>query len=406
VIAWPTVTIEIGFATANPLTAHATTTWSDVTGDVTAFTIKRGRQDALGRIEAGTATVTLDNTDRKYDNQYIGSPYYPNVKPMRKIRIRASYSAVTYYLFTGYIEAWPMDYGGGLDAESTIRCVDAFKFFAQKKLNGAYTNEFTGDSINTWLTSISWPAADRQIFSGQSQIQSGTFVNVPALTHFQNVADVESGLFFMDGQGRATFHNRHYRLTAGSTVVASFSDKDSGSPSGSDLFYLSVVLAYDDSLLYNEARITRTGGTEQVSTDTSSGDEYFLRTYTKTLPLLTDVEALSLAQWITSRYGQPSFRFTSVTLDGLMQDDLWPHILGRAISDRVNVYQLPPIGSGLGTAIAKDCYIEGVAHNVNVAGGALVWQTTFQLSPADALQYWVLEDATLGVLDSTTRLAY
>src|SRR6478672_2394 len=185
-MSWPTLSIQIDFANP-PLTANASATWTDITAYVIDIQTKRGRSDALGRVEAGTASLTLDNSDRRFDPTYTTGAYYPNVVPMRKLRISAVYSAVTYYLFTGFITSWPPDWPGGLDATTQIACVDAFAYFASKKLNGAYANEFTNNSINTWLTNISWPAADRQLFSGQSQIQAGTFVNTQALQHFQNV---------------------------------------------------------------------------------------------------------------------------------------------------------------------------------------------------------------------------
>ena len=53
--------------------------------------------------------------------------------------------------------------------------------------------------------------------------------------------------------------------------------------------------------------------------------------------------------------------------------------------------------------IETDAYLEAVSHDL--APGP-VWQTTWQLSPADGDSYWILEDATFGILGETTRLAY
>lgn len=401
-MAWPTIAIEISWADP-PLTANASTTWTDITASVISFSTRRGRSSALDRIEAGTATLVLDNADRRFDPTFATSPYYPNVKPMRKIRIMAIYSATLYYLFSGYVESWPPDWPGGLDATTTIRCVDAFKYFALKKLNGAYSNEFVGDSIDTWLTNIDWPGgADREIYNAASQVQAGTFVNTPALTHFQNAADVESGIFFMGPSGKATFHNRHYRLTNSLTSLATFDDS-----AGATLPWLKTSSAYDDSNIWNEARVTRTGGVEQVATDTASQDEYFTRTLVKNLPLLTDSEALSLAQWLVGLYANPIFRFTSVTLDGLMADALWPYMLDLAISERITVVQRPPPITA--AIIQQDCYIESIAHEVTADESGTFWRTTFGLSSAEGVAgggFWVLDSATYSVLDSTTKLAY
>jgi hypothetical protein len=399
-MSWPTITIEIDFA-HGPLTALASNTWTDITAYVISLSTRRGRSDALGRMEAGTAQLVLDNSDRRFDPTFAAGAYYPNVVPTKKIRISAVYSAVTYRLFVGHVASWPPDWPGGLDATTTIQCVDAFTFFASVKLNGAYANEFCNWSIDTWLTNINWPAADRSLVSAASQIQSGTFVNTQALTHFQNAADVESGLFFMGADGKAVFHNRYYRLTNSLTSQATFDDA-----AGAALPWLRTTSAYDDAQIWNEARITRTGGTEQVATDAASQAAYFTRTLTRTLPLLSDSEALSLAQYLVGVYANPIFRFTSVTLDGLMDDALWPHMLGRAISERITVIQRPP---PIGTAIQADCYIESIAHEVSATEDGALWRTTFGLSSADGLAgsgFWVLDSTIYSVLDSTTKLAY
>jgi hypothetical protein len=179
-MAWPTLRVEIAFID-QPLVALASNTWVDITDYVVSVDTRRGRSDDLGRMEAGTASIVLDNSDSRFDPNNNTGPYYTYLIPMRKIRISAIYLGITYRIWTGHIEAWPPNYPGGLDSETVITCVDAFKFFALKKLNGAYSNEFCNWSIDTWLTYIGWPAADRSLSSAASQIQAGTFVNTPAL---------------------------------------------------------------------------------------------------------------------------------------------------------------------------------------------------------------------------------
>ena len=401
-MAWPTLTIEIDF-THGPLTALASNTWTDITEYVISFSTRRGRSDALNRVEAGTAVITLDNNDRRFDPTYVGSPYYPNLVPMKKIRISAVYSGITYRLYTGHVEGWPPDWPGGMDVTTTIDCVDAFKFFASKKLNGAYANEFVNWTIDTWLTNIGWPAADRALSFAASQIQSGTFVNMPALQHFQNAAEVESGIFFMGPDGRAMFHNRYYRLTNSTVTAATFDDL-----AGATLPYLHVTSSYDDSQIWNEARVTRTGGVEQVATDLTSQAAYFARTLTRNLPILTDTEALGLAQWLVGVYANPIFQYTSMTLDGLMTDSLWPHILGRSISERITIKQRPPPHT-TGFPIQQDSYIESISHDVQSSTSGVRWYVRFGLSSAEALagsSFWILDSPTYSVLNSTTKLGY
>lgn len=47
--------------------ADTTQVWTDVSQDVVSFSTRRGRQDELGRVEAGTASFTFLNWERRYD---------------------------------------------------------------------------------------------------------------------------------------------------------------------------------------------------------------------------------------------------------------------------------------------------------------------------------------------------
>jgi hypothetical protein len=143
-----------------------------------------------------------------------------------------------------------------------------------------------------------------------------------------------------------------------------------------------------------------------VATDSASQATSFTRTLTRNLPLNSDGEALGLAQYLIGVYASPIFRFTSMTLDGLMDDALWPYILGLAISNRITVKQRPP---PITTAIQSDCYIESIAHEVQATEDGTFWRVTFGLSSADGLAgsgFWVLDSSTYSVLNSTTKLGY
>jgi hypothetical protein len=131
-MAWPTLTVEIDFV-HGPLTALASNTWVDVTSYVHSFSTRRGRSDALNRVEAGTAVVTLDNSDRRFDPTFTGSPYYPNVVPMRKIRISAVYSGITYRLYTGHIESWPPNWPGRAGRDHNYQLCGCVQVFRQQE---------------------------------------------------------------------------------------------------------------------------------------------------------------------------------------------------------------------------------------------------------------------------------
>jgi hypothetical protein len=88
------------------------------------LSITRGRQYELDTIQASTLTLKLKNDDRRFDPTYTRSPYYPYVLPMRKIRVSVTYAAVTYYLFTGYVERWPLQWDAPAWGSVTLTAVD------------------------------------------------------------------------------------------------------------------------------------------------------------------------------------------------------------------------------------------------------------------------------------------
>ncbi len=99
---YPYLKVEIAFST-DPTSGSPT--WTEITQYVLGFSCRRGRQHDLARIEAGTLDARLDNRDRRFDPSYAASPYYPDVLPLRRIRIRASWNSVIYPVWQGYVEA-------------------------------------------------------------------------------------------------------------------------------------------------------------------------------------------------------------------------------------------------------------------------------------------------------------
>jgi hypothetical protein len=86
-MSFATTTVEIAFGSA-PLAG--TYSWTDVTAYVKEFSTKRGRDYELDQIQAGTATFTLDNADGRFTPGRAASPYFPNVIPRRRVRIRTT----------------------------------------------------------------------------------------------------------------------------------------------------------------------------------------------------------------------------------------------------------------------------------------------------------------------------
>lgn len=79
---------HIDFAT-NPY--DATRQWTDVTEWLRAFDVGVGRQHELLTFEPQEGEIVFDNRDGRFDPSNTGSPYYPNVLPIRPVRLVSGY---------------------------------------------------------------------------------------------------------------------------------------------------------------------------------------------------------------------------------------------------------------------------------------------------------------------------
>lgn len=87
--------------------------WTDVTAYVeqgSSIQIRKGRTTQYDKVQAGTLSLTLENDDARFTPKMAvlkdgttANPYYPNVVPRKRIRVR--HSAGTRFL--GYIDGWP-----------------------------------------------------------------------------------------------------------------------------------------------------------------------------------------------------------------------------------------------------------------------------------------------------------
>jgi hypothetical protein len=109
------VEVHIAF-NAGFTTPAASRTWTDVSAYVELhdlLNITFGRQDEHSTAGPNTLTLTLDNTDGRFTALRSASPYYPNVKIGRPIRVRVTPpggSVVT--RFVGFIDEWPVEWDG------------------------------------------------------------------------------------------------------------------------------------------------------------------------------------------------------------------------------------------------------------------------------------------------------
>lgn len=429
VAAFPTLTVEVAFTTA----PTSTPTWTDVTAYVLSIKIRRGRDNEFGPMQMGTAEVVFDNSDRRFDPSYAAGPgpYYGNLKPMRRIRIRAtdayewrpgSWWYTDRALFSGYVDGWPQSWVDGIIPVVGVRACDGFKLLGLVELGTSYPEELSGSRINRVLNDCGWslggywvldsstnsqlgsttilgPYGDRVLADGDSTMMAQTVTNANALQYLNDITNSEYGMLFVNAYGQVQFNNRNFFY--GTFAQTTFSDEPDY------MHYTDYQLEYDDQYVYNDIRMQRVDGTLKTASDATSQVDYFKRTLQDDRLLLTDDSIVQdRANYLLGRYKEPHYccRNLAMERDETGEQQLWMAAL--EIGQRFIVERHPQGGA----VISNEYIIQGIEHEIGTRGRD--WTTTYKLSLADPQSYWVLcqfaGDTWSGnsILGSTTTLAY
>jgi len=153
--------------------------------------------------------------------------------------------------------------------------------------------------------------------------------------------------------------------------------------------YRDIAFVFDKSLILNDVRLTREGGTEQVVQDNASYLKYNSRPKVETgVPLSDDAQVLDLAQRYIDRYHEPELRIEGL-VDNAMQHGFWERVLDRELADLVLVSESQ-------TDLAQVSAIEGVSHEI----GQDTWVVSFRVSPTVVENYARLDDAAFRLDDN------
>jgi hypothetical protein len=109
---------------ADPYDALSTVAWEEVL-KVPSSTLSWGAQHELQRVEPSRCSVTFDNRDARFEPANTGSPYYPNLRPLNRLRIVDTWDGVDYIRFTGYVVDWPRSWTGPNRATVTVEAFDS-----------------------------------------------------------------------------------------------------------------------------------------------------------------------------------------------------------------------------------------------------------------------------------------
>jgi len=389
--------LDTGILDTNVL-ADSTAVIVDVSDVVDSIQTNRGRNAQADRFQTGTLTLRIVDQNGDFNPQNPSSPYFGLLNPMRKVQITATYNSVIYPIFSGFITSYNTTTPkNALDVVyTTITAVDAFRLAQNAQIStvtGASAGDLSGTRINQILDEIGWPSSMRDVDAGLTTLQADPGTARTSLAAMETCTLSEYGALYVDPSGSFVFQDRQVTTASIAGTPTVFNDN------GTNIGYFDAIWRLDDTLIYNQASITRTGGTAQVATDAASIAKYFAHSYNQqNLLMQTDAVALDYAQAYVASRKETSIRCDAITLD-LYTDNYNAGIIAALDLDFFDPITITTNQPGSST-LTKTLQVFGVAMAITPNS----WKTTLTtLEPI--IDGFILDSALYGVLD-TGVLAY
>lgn len=336
----------------------------DITPYVTQCYIRRAFNRSSDSFTGGTARITFVDETGQFNPANTSSTLYGKIKPMRKISFTAVYLGVTYNLGSFYVQEWNYQSPTGFDpAYVTLQCVDGFQLLnltTITSVTGGTAGQTTAERITSLLDAGDWPGGMRSISTTASTtVQADDGSSRSLLAACQVVEATDLGAFYMDERGYAKFLSRNDIITLSGGTLTKFSDV----VGSGDITYQAVEFDISDYQMINKVTVTRTGGTAQTASDTTSIDDYFQHSRVRTGIMQTDADALNQALMIiASRKEQGvNIQLNSLTVDAFGTNDSNRVIaaLNLDMFDPIQVTQTLPAGN-----VITDSVIAGVTYEI------------------------------------------
>jgi hypothetical protein len=369
----------------------------DISDRLIGTSVSRGKNQALDRIDAGTSSIVVDNSDRHFDPLYPNGPYFGQLIPRRTVRITCNNQPV----FIGAIDDFDIVYAPSNRSQVRIDVSDAFSTLTNSGLEEfTPTAQLSGARVNAVLDrpEVDWPATAREIDAGNSTmlgalVAEGTSV----LEYLQLVSNSEFGDLFIGKDGKVVFRERN---AVPNTPNLVFTDEVvAGVYQG--IQFASVNNVYGSENLYNRILISNASSPalEASANDAESQTVYGPRSFSQSNLLVASQSELQfLADYLLARFKEPQYRFEAVTvvmdtLSTVNQDAVLDLEIGDIVQVRFEPSDIPP-------AIEQYVRIIGISHDWTSTSKNI----TFALERLD-FAIFILDNAVLGELDND-RLAY
>ena len=324
------------------------------------------------------------------------------LRPGTGIRITATYNAITYPIFAGHIDTIEEHFDNQWSTTVTMTCVDAFWAMGRAPIT---VNRSAEDSI-TRLTRVV-----AETYQGGGSGYQGTggaglstmvatqYDNQSCLSAAQDCELTENGELWCRSDGLVQMQNRLWRGVSKTTASCTFGDQ------AGDISIEDLKSRFNIENLVSGVTVTNVAATPVSATAAGATSFFGYQTVDRTIQVDDPIEPADHAGFLIQRYGIAKPRLKTIqVMPAVDPANAWPACLGLEIGDRVRIRRTL---NALGYTFDGQFHIDQIQHQISIGDGPHTWDIIFGVTDASLYQnFWILEDATFGVLNSTTIATY
>ena len=351
-------------------------TWTSATiSDVVQIDIRRGRERADLRDQAGFASIIFNNESGYYDpdNTSASSPWVVSgasiLRDGLQMRIIATWNSTVYPLFYGFLEN---NYTNqGFLPNVTMTFYDGIGYIADgfaPALAVAANSETAATRAGRMLDYAGWPSGASRSLTG-SVTMLATVQNRGCMQAITECVDCISGRFYISKSNVATLVPLSDKFSRPTQLLFS----DSGA--SNTVSYADLITNPGTKYVVNEAIVMRGDNNQVTSTYNPSKSAYGVVKKEIFAPVNTDTNATNLALYESRKLATPDTYIERIDFNGLVVAQyglLYPDFLSTELADQVSVQRTTYDGR----FIQWNLVVEGIKHTITQSN----WNISFNTS--------------------------
>jgi hypothetical protein len=280
---------------------------------------------------------------------------------------------------TAYIEDYDQEPDGPMSGTAQITAVDALGLLNESKTGKrSFLEQSVEDRIVRYMRLAAWPDGrfdlDNPTWVWVPRVGASDELDEPVAEQLVLLAHMSFGLFYIRPDEVAVYQGPGWRGTRARATTSRGTWSDFAT--ATNLWYTDLKWDSGARSILNDVRIARPGGEEIVATSPESQLRFGTQDFSETVPFADDSDSAARAIYIRENFAFPRIRFREMTIEATAQgmQNAWHHLLLADFSDRYTINRTP---QGVGTAITKQVYLEGIEETIHLDR---LWQSKWMVS--------------------------